>query len=299
MNLFKYEYVMLYYKVMRAVRSRLNLGPVQLRSYLEKLSRFAPAPRGIKTTKETIAGIACDRIIYKGESNETVILYLHGGAFAFGSSKTHRAMMGHLARLTKSELIAPNYRLTPEFKYPAALDDCENVYTSLLETYPEKNIAVMGDSAGGNLSCALTERCISKNMRVPYKLALMSPWLDLRADSESAKLNYSSDSVFDEKDLRVYATLYAEESQIESAEISPMHSKNLSSYPPVLLQAATNELLFPDSNIFAQKLSEAKVNVDFQASDKLFHSWQVFPDYVREGMKSLEEVAEFVRQPVD
>jgi monoterpene epsilon-lactone hydrolase len=298
MNLFKYEYIMLYYKFTRAVRSHMDIGPVQLRSYLERLSHFTPAPRGVKTSKETIGEIKCDRITYKGESNETIILYLHGGAFAFGSSKTHRALMGHLARLTKCEILAPNYRLTPEFKYPAGLDDCEKVYTRMLEMYPNKKIIVMGDSAGGNLSCALTERCISKNIQLPSKLALMSPWLDLRINSESAKLNQAADSVFNQKDLRSYADLYADGTEMETPEISPLQSKNLSSYPPVLLQVATNELLFPDSEIFAKKLQEAQVNVRFQASDKLFHSWQVFPDYVSEAMKSLEEIAEFVKQPV-
>ncbi len=290
---------MLYYKVMRAVRSRLNLGPLQLRNYLEHLSKFVPAPRGVKATKESIGGIDCDRIVYRGETNDTVILYLHGGAFAFGSSKTHRAMMGHLARLTGSEVIAPNYRLSPEFKYPAALDDCESVYTRLLETYPGKKIVVIGDSAGGNLTCALTERCISKNKPTPAKLALLSPWLDLRSDSESAKLNQATDSVFDKEDLKSYAAIYADESDFQVPEISPIQSVNLAHYPPVLLQAATNELLFPDSDIFAKRLEEAQVHVKFQPSDKLFHSWQVFPDYVSEGMKSLEDVADFVRQVED
>ncbi|MCB0762502.1 MAG: alpha/beta hydrolase [Flavobacteriales bacterium] len=298
MKLLKYEYVMLYNKVIRAIRTRMDIGPEQLRIYLEKIARFAPVPQGVASSKKTIHGVSCQIYHRKKDPAHRAILYLHGGAFAFGSPTTHRSIAGYLCLLTGREVIVPDYRLAPEHPYPAALDDCESVYLELLKHFDNQHIALVGDSAGGNLSATLTVRCIERGHPVPASVSLLSAWLDLREESASARVNQDEDSFFDKEDLKAYAKLYAPHHNHDQPEISPLCFDKLANFPPVQIQVAHNELLFPDSEILAKKLEESGVSVSYEVCEKLFHSWQVFPDFVEEGKASVEAIAHFVERNV-
>jgi monoterpene epsilon-lactone hydrolase len=285
--------MMLYYKVMRSVRSRMDMGPVKLRGYLEKLAILNPPPNGTKTTIHSIGEINCEEIRLKTTDENRAVLFIHGGAFAFGSSRTHRNMLANISKLTGQPVFSIDYRLSPEHQYPIALNDCLNAFTWLSEKYGAENIVIAGDSAGGNLTGALIHLLKQKELAVPKGICLLSAWLDLRGESESARLNHKNDSVFDRKDLLDYAKMYCTPEEMKSALVSPLLG-DLSGFPPTLIQVAKNELLFSDSDLFAQKLQQANVPVDYAVSEKLFHSWQLYPLYLKEAKQSLAEMADFI-----
>ncbi|KAK4619435.1 AB hydrolase superfamily protein [Fulvia fulva] len=114
-------------------------------------------------------GIKCDR----------VILYIHGGAYYFGSVDEHRYQMQRHARKLKARVLAPRYRLAPQFPFPCGLYDCIATYFYLLEHFEPSQILFAGDSAGGGMVLSLLVTLRDQGCPLPAGTILLSPWVDL------------------------------------------------------------------------------------------------------------------------
>ena len=155
----------------------------------------------------------------------------------------------------------------------------------------------MGDSAGGNLAASLVLLIREREKRMPVNVVLMSPWLDLSPESESVKKNRDQDSLFDKSDLLHYSAMYLGGEDADNQLASPLRG-NLTGFPPTLIQVAQNELLYFDSEQFAEKLTAAGVEVTCATYPMLFHSWQLFPHLVPEAKQALDQVGEFISSSV-
>lgn len=108
-----------------------------------------------------------------------VMLYVHGGAYYFGSVDEHRYQMQRHARKLKARVLAPNYRLAPQFPFPCGLQDCLATYLDLIATQDPRTILLAGDSAGGGMVLALLVLLRDRNLPLPAGAILISPWCDL------------------------------------------------------------------------------------------------------------------------
>lgn len=115
------------------------------------------------------AGIKCDR----------VILYVHGGAYYFGSVDEHRYQMQRHARKLKARVLTPRYRLAPQFPFPCGLHDCIATYFYLLEHFEPSQILFAGDSAGGGMVLSMLVTLRDQGCPLPAGTILLSPWVDL------------------------------------------------------------------------------------------------------------------------
>ncbi|KAJ5923859.1 hypothetical protein N7466_008046 [Penicillium verhagenii] len=115
------------------------------------------------------ANVRCNRIM----------LYVHGGAYFFGSVDTHRYMLQRHARKLKGRVFAPDYRLAPQYPFPCGLQDCMASYLWLLETYDPKEIILAGDSAGGGMVLSMLVMMRDQGIALPAGAILISPWVDL------------------------------------------------------------------------------------------------------------------------
>ncbi|CAI7623445.1 unnamed protein product [Penicillium pancosmium] len=111
--------------------------------------------------------------------NNRIMLYVHGGAYFFGSVDTHRYMMQRHARKLNGRVFAPEYRLAPQFPFPCALQDCLASYLWLLKHYDSKEIIIAGDSAGGGMALSLMVIMRDQGIPLPAGAILISPWVDL------------------------------------------------------------------------------------------------------------------------
>lgn len=288
-----YKYMMTYYRIMRSVRSYMDLGPLQQRKYLEKIAFLNPPPSGTKVVKLELGGVSCEQVRLGEQKDGKAIFFIHGGAFAFGSSRTHRNMVAYISRLTSYPVYSVDYRLTPENMYPIALEDCYDAFVHLAEKFGPENIILAGASAGGNLCAALVHYLQEKGNSGPSGICLLSAWLDLRKNSKAAEINNDKDSVFDNEDLREYANFYCSPEELNSPFVSPL-AGDLSYFPPTLIQVAKNELLFPDSDEFRKKLEAADVRVTFEPSENLYHAWQLYPSFLEEAKEAIVRLASFV-----
>lgn len=113
------------------------------------------------------------------DAGKRVMLYIHGGAYFFGSIDMHRYQMQRHARKLKARVLAIDYRLAPQFPFPCGLQDCLAAYLYLLETQEPNTIVLAGDSAGGGM--VLSILCILRDQGLPLPAGaiLISPWCDL------------------------------------------------------------------------------------------------------------------------
>ena len=123
-----------------------------------------------------------------------VVLYIHGGAYVFGTPKLYRSITSRIADYSNSKVLVINYRLAPESVYPAQLIDALSAYKFLIDSgYDTKNISIVGDSAGGGIATALVLYCRDYNIfPMPACLACMSPYYDLTHSLPSWRLNHDS-----------------------------------------------------------------------------------------------------------
>ena len=147
------------------VRDRLAANPdhLEVRKWAERADRaYSKEPPGARSSEVTIDdvnGVTATWIDAKGARKDRVILYLHGGAFIAETPAIHSALVARIGAQARARALMPNYRLAPEFPWPAALDDCIAAYRFLLDNgFDATDIALVGDSAGGTLVLGLMLR---------------------------------------------------------------------------------------------------------------------------------------------
>lgn len=274
-------------------RDWAGMTPAAIRTALDTLARLNPGPASVRFEMCTVSGVPVAAVTAGDAPSLGRIVLAHGGGFAFGSPRTHRAFAAHLALESGWEVWLPDYPLTPESPFPAAVDALRRVW----DAAPRQELCcvVAGDSAGGNLATALVQRLLHEGMPVPDALLLFSPWLDLARDSESNRLNLEALSPFDRSDMETYGALYAGAVPFEDPRVSPLRG-SVAGFPPVFIESSEVEYLRPDAQAFVAVLKQAGVAVEERTEAFALHGWQLFPDLLPEAQRSVQAVGEFLRR---
>jgi acetyl esterase/lipase len=224
-----------------------------------------------------------------------VILYLHGGGFYSGSSDSHRVLGATLAKDAKADLLLLDYRRMPEALYPAQIDDAVSGYEWLLQQgYSATQIAIAGESAGGNLVLELALRLRAAGRPLPSSMVAMSPIMDLTASGESTRTNAKRDPVLQRPGLLDVTRVYMHGGDPRSPDASPLFA-DLHGLPPLLLQVGAGELLLDDSLRMAQAAARDDVAATIEVWPGMVHQWQLFPDVVPDARRALRHCAAFIR----
>ncbi len=225
---------------------------------------------------------------------QNVILFLHGGGFTIGSTKDHLGLCSRLSHSTQARIFSVDYRLAPEHRFPAALNDCLLAYETLLTKYDPAQIMIAGISAGGNLLLSMLQVMTQKAIPMPSAAIAMSPAVDLLFKGESIKRNENNDWIFPER-LANLRENYLGATNPKDPLVSPIFG-DLTGFPPLLIQVGTHELLLDDIRLFVSKLKSQNGTVQFEEWEGMFHCWQVFASEVFEGQQAIRAIGEFTRE---
>ncbi|MEM7171382.1 MAG: alpha/beta hydrolase [Pseudomonadota bacterium] len=225
--------------------------------------------------------------------NQRIILYCFGGGYHAGSAFEDLVISAALAALTGARVIAPDYRLAPEHPYPAALEDAMAVYQTIHQEHAPRRIAVVGESAGGNLALALLQRAAQEGLGQPACLALLSPWCDLTSSGDSHTFNEGRDPTLNNRYAAAAAALYAGERRPSDPAISPLFGRFDQGFPCTMITSATRDLLLSQCIGLAARLRDANVEVDLRIWDGLWHVFE-FYDEIPEAEASLQQIANFI-----
>ena len=280
----------------RRSMARRSVGDISaMRANLDRMGGRQPLPKHILHSADAIGGVPAEWTRAAGVSDaQRTVLYLHGGAFLVGSPRMYRGLTAELAQHAAAEVLAIDYRLAPEHPFPAALQDAEAAYRALLARgQAPRQLVVMGDSAGGNLTLALLQQIRSTGVPMPAAAVLLSPWLDLSADYDMKARHVRSDPMLPASRIREAAALYAGATAAADPLISPsqLAFQNL---PPLLMHAGGRELLLPAMRLFAQRAREAGADLEFREWAGMPHVFQAFARLVPEARAAMTDLAQFI-----
>lgn len=275
-----------YHQAVRTLRKEvLDASPSQWRLAADTVARLYIAPKDLHIERFEWQGMPTECIRRTSTKEDAKpIIWIHGGGFAFCSPRTHRAAASAISKVTQRPVWLPEYPLAPEHPYPAAL----NALTQIQQDGP---MDIIGDSAGGNLALSWGLRRSAQD-----RLLLLSPWLDLRVDAHSAKMNSAAHSAFDREDLREYASLYLKGHSPTQEDCSPVlaSDKALQGIHSVYIESSKSELLHSDSLAFTERCQGAGISVEHRIEDSAHHGWCLFPDLLPEAKRSVDHMARFL-----
>lgn len=228
--------------------------------------------------------------------SERAILQFHGGGYIAAMKNAYRSFAGLYSELGNGcSVLTVDYRVAPENPYPSALEDAIEAYHWLLEQgYTEKQIVVVGDSAGGGLALSLCLWLKNHGEKLPSGIIAMSPWTDLTISGESIEENFEKDPLFGKKrDSLLYNKDYLGENDPTNEYISPLFG-NYEGFPPILLQAGSYEMLLSDSTRLAKKAKDAGVKVRMSVYEGMFHVFQMAMLLMPESKRAWAEVGHFL-----
>jgi acetyl esterase/lipase len=227
--------------------------------------------------------------------DKRAILYFHGGGYQIGSILSHRELMIRLSQSASCDVIGFNYRLAPEHRFPAAVEDGAAAYQWLLDQGQDPaHVAFAGDSAGGGLAVAAMLSARDHSAPLPCAAVLLSPWLDMEASGETYLSRASVDPLTQRDKVLLMARAYlGKAADPRHPFASPIHA-DLSHLPPILIHVGDHETALDDSRVFTERAAAAGVSVTLKVWDRMIHQFQLFPE-LREARESIAEIGAYLQ----
>ena len=272
----------------------LDLGGelAEQREIMEQMMASIPLADGVTTSDATPGGINAVLVETPGTRADRVILYLHGGAYALGSARGGAGLAAEVARRASARAYSLDYRLAPEYPFPAGAEDCISAYRGLLEGGIDAGqIALVGESAGAGLVAATLVGAKIGGLPQPACAALMSPWVDLTLTSPTLETKAAVDPALTVQGLRRRAGEYVTE--VDARAASPLFA-DLSGLAPMLVQAGSHEILLGDAVSLVRRTAECDGRVELQVWPDVPHVFQGFASMLDEGVEALDALGAFV-----
>jgi len=266
----------------------------------KKIKGLDCSEKWIKRSKDNTKIRIC---IYKPltiKSNALGLLWLHGGGFATGVPEISNDLIKKFVERSGCVVIAPDYTLSLDKPYPAALEDCHEALLWMKNNAQELQInpdqlMVGGESAGGGLTAAITlyERDI-KGVSIAFQMPLY-PMIDDRMNTESAKNNNAP--VWDSKANKIAWNLYLKDVEKNNVPIyaAPARAINYDDLPPIVTYVGDLEPFRDETIAYVKKLKEANVSVKFKVFQGCFHAFDKMYSYA----KVSKEAIDFLMQEFD
>jgi epsilon-lactone hydrolase len=260
---------------LRAGRPDFTVPPVQARANFEALLATLPVADDISFERVDLGGVSGLRATTPNAARDGALLYLHGGAYIGGSAQGYRGLAAELGRASGLITYAMDYRLAPEHRFPAAVDDAVAAYTALLDRFDPKRLVIAGDSAGGGLTLAALVALRDRGVALPACALLISPWADLACEGESIASKADEDPALTAAGLKASAKHYVGDANPRAPLASPIHAE-LASLPPILVQVGSAEILLDDAVRIARQAGVYGVEAHLEIWPDMIHVWHAF-----------------------
>lgn len=266
-----------------------------LRKTDDVLIKYQKLPRGTQVEEVSIGDVPAEWVCGPGADKSRVMIHLHGGAFVMGSAATHRELAARISAASGASAIVLNYRLAPEHRFPAALDDVVAVCRRLVgEGYTPQHLAIGGDSAGGCLALQTLIALRDRGELLPAAAYFLSPVTDVvRLDGESYTTHASLDPIVARETSRVVMSNYVGDNDPDTPLFYPL-GMDLSGLPPCCIHVGDHEVLLSDSVRLAERAKAAGVDVQLRVWPGMWHVFQMSARLLPEGRMSIDEIGAFI-----
>ena len=253
-------------------------------------------PKGMKRSFSINVQAFNNKAIATFERNDRVsknhIIFFHGGAYTFEASSNHWMLSKKIVNTCFCRMTLIDYPLAPEYMYRETFEMVSGAYELLLNQYPEDNFIFMGDSAGGGLALAFTQKLIyEKHARLPAKNILLSPWLDMTMSNPDIKRLERSDYILSVEMLRIAGLKYSNGEDLDQYLLSPINGE-FKDIPRTIVFYSTEELFYADCIRLRSMPGFETENIVFREYEKMPHDWAIFP--IPESNLVVHEICTFI-----
>jgi epsilon-lactone hydrolase len=258
---------------------------------------------GVKTEPVTIGGVKAF-IVTPGEIAEAnrnrMLVHVHGGGYVLSPGEAGLGEAILMAAHNRFKVISVDYRMPPDFPYPAALDDSMALYREVVKTTDAKKVGVFGTSTGGGLTLAMVLRAKAEGLPLPGAIAPGTPWSDMTKTGDSYFTNEMVDDVLVSNDgwLGDAASLYANGHDLKDPMLSPIYG-DLHGFPPTILTTGTRDLFLSNTARVHRKLRDSGVVADLMVFEGMAHAQYLFSADAPESKRHFEEVGAFFDRYLD
>ncbi|WP_327103955.1 alpha/beta hydrolase [Nonomuraea glycinis] len=293
------EYLTDYPSDLNTDLAELDLERIQeMRAHDGLAAQRGPLPQLPHVRDETAEGVPVR--IYRADRGDEplpVVVYFHGGGWVFGSVRRNDALGRDLAIRTGAVVVSVDYRLAPEHPFPAAADDAWTVLRDIFArpAFYQSNgsIALVGDSAGGNLAAVAAWQARDAGLRLAHQV-LIYPVLDTRQDTPSYT-EFAKGFGLDAEEMAWFVRQYAAGADLADPRLSPLRLPSLAGLAPATVLTAGCDVLRDEGERYGERLAEAGVPVEVRRFDGAVHSFFGLPRLFDQAVEARDYVAARLR----
>lgn len=274
------------------VESQKGMMTEYIKMYAKEMS--------VKVEKDRIGTVKIYRVTpinIAPEHSKHLFIYIHGGAYIFGSGDAGLPEAIMIASRIGIPVISVDYRTAPKDPFPAAVEDMTALYKALLKSHPASSIAIGGSSSGGGLALASIHRFKSLGLDLPAAIYAGTPWSDLTKRGDSYFINEGIDHKLITYDgfLEAAAKLYANGTDLKDPLLSPIYG-NFDRFPPTYLVTGTRDLFLSNTIRVHRKLRESGVEADLNVYEGFSHVEYLVAKNSPEAHEIYKELGEFLKK---
>ncbi|MDC3140961.1 alpha/beta hydrolase [Alphaproteobacteria bacterium] len=283
---------------LRALRAKMAETPEKLRVYISYVENF--------TIKGSLGPITVRK--YFNENSDTLInqkqpliIYFHGGGFVMGDLESHDLVCRHLCKQTNATIIAVDYKLAPEHKFPAAITDTIDAITEIISRADKFNIdrnkvILCGDSAGGALAAVGTIMSRDKLIPKVHGQILVYPWVDMTMCRRSMDIDLEG-MILNKKTIEYFADHYLNsyEEQVDW-RASPLLTPDLSGLPPTYIFGAGLDPLVDEGDAYKRRLLSFGNEVHYRLFEGQMHAFVSNSVQLPTALVCIKEMSEAAKE---
>ncbi len=228
------------------------------------------------------------------QDSNKLLIFIHGGAFISGPAKHHWDSIKQIHQQTNYTIWLCDYPKAPESKIDEISKNLDEVYRQATEKYHPQEIVLLGDSVGGTLATALTQRLLQEKTPLPAKLILISPVLDATMTNSEIDAIDKTDPMLSKPGVLSAKKMCALANDLDNEMISPIHG-DFHDFPKTILFLAENDITYPDQKRLVQKLKNAQVDTEIILGKGMPHIWPLLP-VMKEATLALKKMIGLLNQ---
>ena len=279
-----------------------KLEPESFKTRLEHLLFSPYLPAHVDCREKAFGGVTCDVLSPEVTASNRILLYVHGGGFVAGSRLSWRNFCASVAAESSTRLILPEYRLAPQFPYPAALEDIQIVFREIHEKIlrtgsEEPQIILAADGSGASLALALAQTLMEELRQKIKSVILLSPWLDMNPQSKFLAHKKTGDGVLTPEAIFRCGKHYTSEDNLGKPLISPLYVENynLRQFPPVYIQCGGEEVTLDGLRSFQKKLAENGVPCTLDVWPDMMFMFQMAHEHLPQAHLAIQRIGSYIQ----
>ncbi|WP_281612908.1 alpha/beta hydrolase [Flammeovirga sp. SubArs3] len=274
---------------LKGIKKNFSQDPIDV-SKIRKEDVHHPSDRFIKKYLLQTFKISDSNISEIGvdKNAENLLIFIHGGAFISGPAQHHWDTIIEIAKRTNYKIWMCDYPKAPENQIDKISENIDAIYSSALEKHQADRITIIGDSVGGTLVTALTQRLLIKKVALPNKLILVSPVMDASMFNPDIEHYEQKDPMLSKTGVLSAKKMCAGNIDLKDPMISPLYG-SFEGFPKTLLILAQNDIMYPDGKLAQLKMEKSHVNLKVFDGENMPHIWPFLP-VMKEAKTALDKI---------